>query len=100
VKQLSQDEAVAIHDSGAWRDWTMQQRAAFQMVQNRLCMPFDAFHEAITATLGRPVYTHEFGLNRAGLQRELAGLADAPSLDEIMALIPADKLIAVGVSHG
>lgn len=96
MKQVTQDEAIAMHDGGAWKDWTDIQRASFQMVQDRLCMPFAEFHKSVEKSLGRPVFTHEFGLNRDGLTRELAGLQSAPSMDEIMALIPAEKLIVIG----
>jgi hypothetical protein len=96
VKQLTSEEAIAFGEGGEWKAWTPLQRAAFQMTQEMLCMPFDEFHKAITEALGRPVYTHEFGLNREGLIRELAGQANAPSLDEILALIPAHKLIVIG----
>ena len=58
-------------------------------------MPFDLFHKSIEAALGRPVFTHEFGMNRDGLTRELAGLQSAPSMEEIMALIPAEKLLVI-----
>jgi hypothetical protein len=96
MKQLTTREAIALAESGKWKEWTPLQRAAFQMGQDLLCMPFAEFHKAMTEALGRPVYTHEFGLNREGLTRELAGLIGAPSLEEIMALIPAEKLIVIG----
>lgn len=95
MKQITEAEAIAIHDSKAWEAWTPMQRAAFQMVQDRLCMPFTVFHQSVEAALGRSVWTHEFGLNREGLQRELAGQKSAPSMDEIIGLIPADKLVVV-----
>lgn len=93
MKQLTMDEAIALFESGEWKNWTSQQRAVFQIVQHKLCMPFGEFHKAVEQTLGRPVYTHEFGLNREALQRELAGTAGAPSMEEIIALLPADKTI-------
>lgn len=95
MKQLTTEEAIALGESEVWKTWTLQQRAVFQMVQECLCMPFGDFHEAVEKTLGRPVYTHEFGLNREGLQKELAGIQGAPTMDEIMALIPAEKLVTV-----
>ena len=33
---------------------------AFQLYEERLCMPFPLFHKAVEEALGRPVYTHEF----------------------------------------
>ena len=74
---------------------TSRQIAEFQMEQERLCMPFDVFHKAITEVLGRPVYTHEFGLNRDGLLKELRGEKEPPTLEEIINLIPEDKRILI-----
>ena len=68
------------------------------VIEARMCMPFDVFHESVTKALGRPVYTHEFGLNRQGLIEELAGRAGHPSIDEIMALLPQDKLLAIDLA--
>lgn len=97
MKQLTTEEAIALHDGGAWRTWTDLQKAAFQLIQNKLCMPFSEFHRAIECALGRPVYTHELALNSVGLQEELAGRREAPSLDEILGLLPSEMVIAVVV---
>ena len=58
-------------------------------------MPFGVFHEAVEKTLGRPVYTHELGFNVDGLKKELEGKAEAPSLVEILNLIPKDKKVII-----
>lgn len=71
MKQLSKDEAIIFYNNNLWEPLSFRQRAEFQIKQDRLCMPFDKFHEAIEKTLGRPVFTHEFGLNREGLENEL-----------------------------
>jgi hypothetical protein len=34
-------------------------------------MPFDVFHEAVEKTIGRPVFTHEFGVNANGIRAEI-----------------------------
>jgi hypothetical protein len=94
-KQLTKEEAIALHDSGEWKKWSHEQRAVFQMNQECLCMPFGVFHEAVEKALGRPVWTHEFGLNVEGLKAELAGKQDAPTMAEIIGLIPAEKLLVV-----
>ncbi|UUZ68047.1 hypothetical protein LP416_27670 [Polaromonas sp. P2-4] len=96
MKQLTKEEAIAMCENGVWKSWTPKQRAIFQCVQGRLCMPFAEFHKAVQETLGRPVFTHEFGsLGQAGILRELAGTAAAPSMAEIIALLPADKTIVM-----
>ena len=95
MRQLSKDEAVFLAESLFWESLSMRERAEFQMEQDRLCMPFPVFHEAIEKTLNRPVYTHEFGLDREGLRRELMGEREAPSFDQILALLPADKTTVI-----
>lgn len=95
MKQLTEAEAIAFHDARRWVTMSLRERAEFQLRQDRLCMPFGVFHEAVEKTLGRPVFTHEFGLNRCGLIAELAGLAPAPSLEEVIEQIPEEKRVVV-----
>lgn len=42
----------------------------YQLINNILLIPFGEFHEALEFLLGRPVWTHELGLNREGLIEE------------------------------
>jgi hypothetical protein len=88
--QLTEEQAIAFAENKRWESLDLKTRALFQMHQKRLCMPFDVFHEAVEKTLGRPVFAHEFGLNPR-LKDELIGLANAPTLDQIIALLPQDK---------
>jgi hypothetical protein len=67
------------------------------MFEELLCMPFDVFHEAVEKTLGRPVWTHEFGLNFDGLKAELLGEKPASTMEEIINLIPEDKRVVISV---
>lgn len=97
MKQLTEEQAKAFYNSKAYETMTARQIAKFQMEQDRLCMPFDVFHKAMEDTLGRPVFTHEFGLNRDGLRKELRGEKDAPTFEEIVNLIPAEKRIIIGI---
>ena len=94
TKQFSEQEAIEFGKSGAWKEMTHRQRTALQLFQRLMCMPFNAFHESIEAALGRPVYTHEMGSSgMIGLKQELLGLKRAPSIEEIIDLIPEDKRI-------
>jgi hypothetical protein len=93
MEQLTKEQAIAFHDSNAWQKWDAKTRALFQMEQDCLCMPFYEFQKAVEEALGRPVWTHEFGLNRGGLLAELQGKATAPSFAEIVAMLPADKTV-------
>jgi len=93
--QITREQARIVYDSGLWRDWTKRERATFQLNQERQAMPFQTFHEAVENVLGRPVYTHEFGLNWHGLRRELLQGAPSPTFAEILALIPEEKRVVV-----
>ena len=97
-EQLSEEQAIGFLDSGKWRDMSHRERAEFQLMQDRLCMPWTVFHEAIEESLERGVYTHEFGLNREGLKEELFGDKEPPTLKDILGMLPNDKpLMAVVV---
>jgi hypothetical protein len=92
---MTKEQAIAFHDAGTWRGMTDFERATLQLGQDLLCMPFGVFHESVEKALGRPVWTHEFGVNMQGLRDELAGIARAPSMTEIVGMLPAEKTIAV-----
>lgn len=95
MKQLTKEQAIAFCENKCYEGMTSRQIAEFQMAQDRLCVPFDVFHKAIIEALGRPVFTHEFGLNYDGLRKELYGEKEPPTLEEIINLIPEDKRIVI-----
>ena len=97
MKQFTKEQAIAFYENKAWESMTDRQRAEFQMEQDLLCMPFDVFQASMESAIGRPVWTHEFGMNRDGLRRELMGDKPAPSMQDIIDLIPAEKRIVVGI---
>ena len=88
---MKKEEASRLYESKFWEGMTFEERAKFQLFEELLCMPFDIFHEAVEKTLGRPVWTHEFGLNVEGLRKELLGGKDAPTMEEIINMIPENK---------
>jgi len=97
--EMSREDAIKLSETKFWETMTFRERAFFQFFQSRLCMPFDIFHEAMEKTLGRPVYTHEFASsNSMSMESELLGLKDAPSIAEIMNLIPKDKRIIIDIT--
>jgi hypothetical protein len=93
----SREAAIAIAESGWWKGRTHREIAQFQLFIKELCCPFDVFHEALEKSLGRPVWTHELGLNLQGIIKEFLGEAPAPSFEDIISLIPAEKCIVVQV---
>lgn len=94
MEQLTKEQAIAFYDSGIWKAWSEHEIAEFQLYQNRICVPFDTFHRCITVALNRPVYTHEF-MNVRDLRAELLGNKEAPTLADILNLIPEDKRIII-----
>lgn len=92
MKQLTKEQALAFAENKLYEYLTKRQIAEFQLEQDRLCMPFDVFHEAIEKTLNRPVFTHEFGLSRERLYNEVFGSRKRPELHDILKSIPQDKL--------
>lgn len=99
MQQLSKKQAIAIFEGGEWRDWTDEEIVKLQLYQKRLCVPFDVYHRAIGKVLGRGVFTHEFAGDKGfyALQEEYEGNRLAPTFEEIIAMLPAEKVVVVGV---
>ena len=95
MRQFTKEEAITFAESNQWEPLSFRERALLQFSQKLLCMPFDKFHEATEKALGRPVFTHEFGLNYDGLIAELLGRAPMPSFEDIINLIPREKRVIV-----
>lgn len=98
MKQLTQKQAIKLAESEIWKDMILEEIAKFQLFQERLCVPFDKFHEAIEFVFGRPVWTHEFAF-RDLLIREYLGKKSAPSMEEIINLIPEEKRIIIRIDQ-
>lgn len=94
MQQLTQEQAIRLYQSGEWKDWTDDEVVKVQLFQDRLCIPFDHFHQAIEKVLDRPVWTHEFAF-RDNLIAEYQKERPAPTFEDILNLIPKDKLIVV-----
>lgn len=68
---LTREEALAYAASGWYEGKSAEDIVAFQLFEERCCLPFEQFHAALEAVLGRTVEVVEFG--RDGyplLQRE------------------------------
>lgn len=92
---MTEGQAIKLAKSKFWETMSLKDRAVFQINERRLCMPFDIFHEAVEKTIGRPVFTHEFGLNYEGIRREIMDGAPPPTFKDIVNLIPKDKQILI-----
>ena len=95
---MNKEEAVKLAESKFWEDMSLFERAKFQLFEDRLCMPFEIFHEALEYALGRSVWTHELGF-RENIINEFLGDKPAPSMEEIINLIPKGKRIIMCVKE-
>lgn len=94
-KSIGRDAAIALGATEWWKGKTPREIATFCLHTVELCCPFEVFHKAVEEALGRSVWTHEFGLNYDGIVAELMGEKPAPTFEEIMNLIPADKRVVL-----
>jgi len=98
AKELTEAEAIALAKSGWWKGQNPRKIVLFQLWQRRLCMDFGDFHKAVEEALGRSVWTHEF-VDQKSLQKEFLGDKSAPTMEEIMDIIPADKRIILNLEN-
>ena len=68
---IGKEKAIKLSLTEWWKEKSYREIAEFQLFTAELCCPFDVFHEAVEKSLGRPVFTHEFGLNYDGICKEL-----------------------------
>ncbi len=99
INKITNEKALQLSSTKFWEQMDYYDRAKFQLFTDLMCMPFDVFHEALEKCLGRPVYTHELSLNYDGICGEFLGEVIAPTLDEIVNLIPKSKLIIINGSE-
>lgn len=89
---LTREQAIALYDTGFWESLAYVERAHFQLSEERLCMPFDVFIEAVERALGRPIRVGEL-LDSRGLLAELTGAQRPMGVDELLSRLPADKRV-------
>jgi hypothetical protein len=94
---MTKEQAIQLAKSGWWKDRAPEDIVAFQLFEELLCMDFSDFHAAVEKCLGRPVWTHEFGPGVEQLRAEFMKERPAPTFEEIMNLIPAEKRIIIGL---
>lgn len=65
-------DAMAKYSDNKWWEADVDPRkyAYYQVQEDILLGSFDHFHESIELLLGRPVYTHEFGISHDALIQE------------------------------
>ncbi len=94
TKEITRRQAIKLYNSNWWKDVSARDIVALQLFNGRLLMDFGDFHAAVEEELGRSVWTHEFcSSNVDNLRAEFLGDAPAPSFEEIVNLIPAEKRV-------
>lgn len=98
---LTREQAIQIAQSGVWKDWTDEEIVRFQLFEDKMCMDFSRFMEALENVLRRPVWTHELAKPEL-LQDELEGRIDAPDFEQILAKlpIPRERVVVAVISGG
>ena len=91
--QFTKEEAVAYAKSSEWKNLTDEQIFLLQMHQQFVCVDWSEFRRATEEVLGRGVYTHEFASPELLLQEHEG--APAPTLEEIIDMIPKEKLVMI-----
>lgn len=84
IKKLTEEQATKLYESNFWMKINFRERVLFQLLEDRLCMPFYIFHEAVERSLGRSVWTHQFLLNCDTWIEELLKHSPMPSFEEII----------------
>ena len=97
---FTEEWAISFYGSGAWQDLTERELTELVLRSDRAIAPFDVIHRAFGVALGRSVFNHEFGLNWEGLKAEFFEDGPAPTLDQIIGMLPADKTIIVVAPDG
>ena len=88
---IGREQAIQLYETEWWTGKSYREIAFCQLFTAELMCPFDVFHDAVEKSLGRPVFTHEFGLNYDSLCEEFLGEKSSPSLQEVLNLIPESK---------
>jgi len=83
---LKKEEAIKLAKSGWWKNKSPEEIVRFQLYEDRLCMDFGDFHEAIEKALGRPVWTHEFA-RPEDLRREFEKKDPKRTVEKSMKLV-------------
>lgn len=94
---IGKEAAIKLAESQWWIGRTPREIAGFQLFTQELSMPFNVFHEAVEVSLGRPVWTHEFGMNYDGICKEFLGEKLPPTMCEILEMIPSEKRVIVNL---
>lgn len=93
---LTKEESLKLYNSSWWKGKSAEEIVAFQLYEDRLCMPFGEFHEAVEKALGRGVFTHEFAypeILQSEFEKKIPKQTFADSLALLMKLAKGKPII-------
>lgn len=93
---MTKEQAIKLGKSKWWKNKPFEIVARFQLNEEFICMDFSDFREAVEKSLNRNVWTHEF-VNPKALLDELNGKRKAPTMQEIIEILPEAKRILVEI---
>lgn len=94
---MNKQEAIKLYDTKWWESKTKDEIAEFQIHEPKLCCPFDVFHEAVEAWLGRPVWTHEFADTQALIDEKEGKRRVEDPITSLRRVAPDKPIIVVGI---
>ena len=96
---IGKEAAIAMAASMWWLGKSPREICDVQLFTQEVCMDFGDFQAALEAALGRPVWTHELALDYNGIVAEYLGNKPAPTMQDIIDLIPEGKRIILEVGE-
>lgn len=98
---MTREEAIEIAESGIWQEWSADRIVGLFLFdgEGRLFCPIDVLYASLRESFGRPVYTHELAESNIGnIREEFLRDREPPTLEEILDLIPEEKLIILDLT--
>lgn len=92
---MNKEEAIKMSESKWWEGKTNEEIAEFQINEPLLCCPFEVFHEAVEAWLGRPVWTHEFADTQALIDEKTGKRKAEDPITSMRRVAPGKPIIAI-----
>lgn len=96
-RSIGYERAMKLVATKWWETATPREIAHLQLWRRECICPLSLFVDSLSPALGRPVMHHELGCDWDGLCLELIGERDAPTMQQIVGLIPEDKRMVLEV---
>lgn len=91
MEQLTKEQCFALANSVAWSLMDKSSRAAFQLEQDLICIPFPELQQTVSEIVGYSVYTHAFHPALCvELREQVRAKVRAPTFAEVLAMLPVE----------